>query len=330
MEPLLTPSNELTRFAMACLPHEYRSSAHPRLLKAGPSGNAVMQIGTGRRKFVVKIYRRPPQASSLLPNPQQCAAKDVWISLLPELKQLVPRIYFAEATHFGDEPISIAVHEYVKGEPATSVNVSVEQINRFAIHLGEICAKVNVTQVHGYGALLIPTSSTFDKPTWNDYVRQRLDATPEELLTTRQSSGSENHKLILSTLLTSRQDGPAELFHHDLIHNWSNVLVDAKSGKPRYIIDWDQAGGGRSVIVDLAVARFALRFRSHAQFGWKKFLQQFLAGYGVSLHNYKDQTLAKVNALSALYAARAIQISPERAAQQSLYIEDALNHSDLG
>lgn len=321
-------SASLIRHALGTLPAEFQPTEKPTVLKHGLSGNVVLRVQRCTRDLVLKIYRAQKPPTPLLPTAEDCAGKTAWLSTLPNLRGLVPPPIYTSKLSFGKEVQSLAIYEYIDGVSAASAVHNARLASKFAALLGELCSQLHATSIDGFGAVFDLEKRRFTHKTWADYLAQRLGVCDARRFSAEvQKLGPPYHNFDLDELFASAIEFRAPvLYHHDLLQNWTNTIVDPTNLRPLHVLDWDRAGGGNSYYIDLAVARFSLRHRTHSTFNWPKFLTEFLSGYGTNIKSYRNQDIAIVNALSVLYAARCAQLDKTKSSASHAYAIEAISN----
>lgn len=306
---------------------------HPRgeveLLKHTARGNIVCKFETMRSTNILKLFRAAADRSPLLPPPGDCASKEAWLATLPQLRGCIPSIHHTGRLTHESETLSFLVQDFAAGESAANSICAESDAIAFTTELGRFCRTLHGISVNGFGAVFLPCSEhngAFTARSWTNYVEQRLNLCGiQSLADTSAKLRNVVDKVRNRTIPLTDAIAPT-LFHHDLLHNWSNVIVHPGTARIANVIDWDQCGSGNALALDLGVARFALRNRRDGAFGWSTFLRHFLIGYGVELGEYRDTLIQSVNAFSTLYAARSACLFPDRQYEFESYILEALNN----
>lgn len=307
------------------LPSIFNPCRSVELLKFAAHGNILCKFESLQRTYVLKIFRATERQSPLLPLAADCAIKEAWIAKLPELRDYIPSIHHIGRLAYGSETLSFLVQDFATGISAANICTE-SDATAFAGELGRLCRRLHGVTANGFGAVISPTEESFSSYSWNEYVEQRLSLCNIHELADTSPSLTNVVDEVRSRILLAVDESVPTLFHHDLLHNWSNVLLHPGTTRPANVIDWDQCGSGNALVVDLGVARFALRDRGDAAFGWKAFLSHFLDGYGIEIDEYRSSLIRSVNAFSTLYAARSAHLFLDRRSECETYVLEALGN----
>lgn len=166
--------------------------------------------------------------------------------------------------------------------------------------LGAIARKIHSVRLEGYGNEFDEQTRRFKRPDFLACIEDKL-------------SGIERSSLAvgMKRWLTARVEALAALkpesclYHRDLLGNWGNFLVDSV-GDVRGIIDWEFAGAGPALHMEIASLVYVLNRDGVTPDCVERDLSAVLSGYGVSRAEYRDcyerdvETFVLLNSVSAL------------------------------
>lgn len=314
----------LIQEAFATVPPDLNPGKPLTVENLGNGSNIVCKFWAHGHPYLLKIFRPSKHPSPLMPTPGESADKEAWLAEIPDLKPFIPSIRHKGTIIRDGETLSYFVQDYADLTTAAAGVHTPKDAVELAISLGKFCNRLHAVKAKGFGSILHQNQGRFSVETWSDYISRRLRLSGIELLAKERSDLESITKELYNRILSIPSTDQPTLFHHDLLHNWSNVLLVQGKVRLNSVIDWSQCGSGNAIVVELGVARFALRNRVESGFGWKEFLTYFLEGYGTGIETYRAALLNSVNSFSTLYALRSAQLFPQRKAEYLTYVLDAL------
>lgn len=191
---------------------------------------------------------------------------------------------------------------YIPGENLRCVNPTSIPYRKLFNQLGVLCREIHQTPGSGHGQKFDAKTSRLSYDSWSDYINDRIGYIPMEDVLSTQVIGHEEAsraKKLWEDL--KALDVTPCFFHHDLLYNAGNILVDLDFSVLA-ILDWEYAGCGQPMVMELGVSDFAF-FRSGLDKNSRETLiSYFLEGYETSISNLRKNHRRHIDAVSLLYA----------------------------
>ncbi|HGF0771071.1 TPA: phosphotransferase family protein [Kluyvera georgiana] len=205
-------------------------------------------------------------------------------------------------------PYAFILQEFSPYIPAYEGLIDRKNILNFAESVGEITAEIHSLPTSGFGEYFSSKTNNFLFNTWMEFIDDITNSLLERdsffctLLTSNQISS------VAKRISDLRERGcESKLFHGDCIVNWGNLLVDTHSRKIRTIIDWEYAGGGDALIVDMGKSLCTLYERMPDSSFINEFFDHFLSGYGMNRKIYNDCFKRDVESFAIVLALQKIR-----------------------
>ncbi len=187
--------------------------------------------------------------------------------------------------------------EHVFGTEAFVARKQIDS-EAFTKKLGLAAKKISSIPCKGFGQTFDAKTNCFTLASWADYVAQmqeRCGLAHLERFEMVQAEQAAIFRERMSKL--AEQEVEARLFHHDFIQNWRNIMIHPTSHEVQAIIDWEFAGAGAAIEMELASCQYVLHRDGRAEEEKTQMLQWTLEGMGISHEQYKEEFEESVDTL---------------------------------